>query len=41
MINADLIMNGAFWLGVFPGIDSPQLQYVYNVINIFLHNYES
>jgi CDP-6-deoxy-D-xylo-4-hexulose-3-dehydrase len=34
--NADLILNNALWLGVFPGIDRPQLSYMKKTINQFL-----
>ena len=34
--NADLIMNNAFWLGVWPGISEEKMQYILNVINSFL-----
>ncbi len=41
MKNADLVMNGAFWLGVFPGIDMPRLRYIQKVITTFLSQYDS
>jgi CDP-6-deoxy-D-xylo-4-hexulose-3-dehydrase len=28
LVNADLIMNGTFWVGVYPGLDHPKLDYV-------------
>ena len=28
LVNADLIMNGTFWVGVYPGLDRPRLDYV-------------
>lgn len=34
--NADLIMNNAFWLGVWPGIDEKMLKYVKETIKKFL-----
>ena len=33
---SDLIMNNAFWLGVWPGIDKQRLDYMKKVINKFL-----
>ncbi|MGD9129851.1 MAG: lipopolysaccharide biosynthesis protein RfbH [Candidatus Woesebacteria bacterium] len=36
MINADKIMNQAFWLGVFPGIDKVRLDYIKKTIQRFL-----
>ena len=38
--NADLVMNGAFWLGVFPEIDDKRIDYVKKIISNFLtrHN---
>ncbi len=38
MHSADLIMNRAFWLGVFPGIDKPRLAYIKQTIKSFLKN---
>ena len=26
--NSDFVMNNAFWLGIYPGLDEPQLEYV-------------
>ena len=37
--NADLIMNNAFWLGVWPGIDTGQRKYIINAVERFLSNY--
>src|SRR3990167_8051940 len=34
--NADLVMNGAFWLGVFPEIDDKRIDYVKKIISNFL-----
>ena len=34
--NADYVMNGAFWLGVFPEIDDKRINYVRKTINEFL-----
>lgn len=36
MKNADIIMNQAFWLGVFPGIDEPRMQYVQETLKQFI-----
>ena len=38
--NADLVMNNAFWLGVYPGIDKKMLRYTCNKINKFIGQYE-
>ncbi|OGK13296.1 lipopolysaccharide biosynthesis protein RfbH [Candidatus Roizmanbacteria bacterium RIFCSPLOWO2_01_FULL_38_12] len=37
--NADVIMNQAFWMGVFPGIESEQMRYVLTTLKNFLSNY--
>lgn len=37
---ADFVMNNAFWLGVWPGISNPQLDYVKKTIEIFMSKYE-
>ena len=34
--NADYVMSGAFWLGVFPEIDDERIRYVEHVIENFL-----
>ena len=34
--NADLVMNSAFWLGVFPGIDNQRIEYIKDTIKKFL-----
>lgn len=39
MSNADLVMNNAFWLGVYPGIGDEQIGYVKMVILRFLNKY--
>ena len=36
--NADLIMNNAFWLGVYPGINKEMMEYVKITIETFLKN---
>ncbi len=37
MKNADLIMNNAFWLGVYPGINEEMLEYVKEKITKFIN----
>ena len=37
--NADVIMNQAFWMGVFPGIENKQMRYVISTLKNFLANY--
>lgn len=39
MKNADLVMNQACWVGVFPGIDQVRLDYMKQTINSFLKKY--
>jgi len=36
IVNADIVMNNAFWLGVYPGIDNIRLRYIKNVIIKFI-----
>jgi CDP-6-deoxy-D-xylo-4-hexulose-3-dehydrase len=36
MKNADLVMNNAFWLGVWPGIDGPRREYIMKKVRKFL-----
>lgn len=38
--NADVVMDRAFWLGVFPGIDKPRLQYVIQTLKNFLRTHK-
>lgn len=38
--NADLIMNSAFWLGVFPGISNEMIEYVKKTIKVFIKTHE-
>lgn len=40
MKNADFIMNNAFWMGVWPGIDQEKMNYVKKIIREFLSRYE-
>lgn len=37
---SDLIMNNAFWLGVWPGIDKEKMDYIKNILIKFLVIYE-
>ncbi len=36
IINADIIMNNAFWIGVYPGIDDEMIEYIKKTFNNFL-----
>jgi len=36
--NADIIMNNAFWLGVWPGINHGMLEFIKNKVRLFLQN---
>ena len=38
--NADIIMNQAFWMGVFPGIENKQMKYIIQKLQEFLSLYE-
>ena len=40
MKNADLIMNNAFWLGVYPGIDKKMIKYTSIKVKKFIDQYE-
>ena len=35
-VNADLIMNNAFWIGVWPGIGKKEIKYIKNSVEKFL-----
>ena len=37
--NADLVMNNAFWLGVWPGIDKEKINYMKKIIKKFLDQF--
>ncbi|MBI4225970.1 DegT/DnrJ/EryC1/StrS family aminotransferase, partial [Candidatus Roizmanbacteria bacterium] len=37
--NADHILNGAFWIGVFPEIDNARINYVKSIVERFLNKY--
>jgi len=36
LTNTDLIMNNTFFIGIYPGIDEPQLDYIDNVFARFM-----
>ena len=36
IINADIVMNNAFWLGVWPGITNEMIEYVKETIEKFI-----
>jgi CDP-6-deoxy-D-xylo-4-hexulose-3-dehydrase len=36
MVNADIIMNQAFWLGIYPGIREKHISYIRNTIDTFI-----
>lgn len=36
IINADIVMNNAFWIGVYPGIDDEMIEYIKKTFNNFL-----
>lgn len=40
IVNADIIMKNAFWLGVFPGITGEMMNYVKKTIGQFLSQFE-
>ena len=37
--NADLIMNNAFWLGVYPGIENQRINYIKKTIIKFINSH--
>ena len=39
IINADIVMNNAFWLGVYPGITDEMLNYIKKTIQKFFKLY--
>lgn len=41
MKNADIIMDNAFWLGVWPGIDKERMNYIKNSVSNFITKYET
>ena len=36
--NTDFVMNNVFWIGVYPGLTKPMLDYVVEVITGFASN---
>lgn len=40
MKNADIVMNRAFWMGVFPGIKAAQMKYVLKTLREFIGTYD-
>jgi CDP-6-deoxy-D-xylo-4-hexulose-3-dehydrase len=39
IINADIVMNNAFWLGVYPGINDKMMEYVKKTMGKFMDSY--
>lgn len=39
IVNADIVMNNAFWLGVFPGIQTLQMKYMLKTLTSFFSQY--
>jgi len=37
---SDIIMNSAFWLGVWPGINKEKINFITTVLKRFLKKYE-
>jgi CDP-4-dehydro-6-deoxyglucose reductase, E1 len=37
--NADMVMNNAFWLGVYPGIDEQRISYMKRILSKFLKEF--
>ncbi len=35
LVNTDIVMNQTFWVGVYPGLDEPQLDYIANKLEEF------
>ena len=35
--NSDYVMNNSFWIGVWPGLDKPHLEYMYLKIKEFIN----
>ncbi|MDD4937788.1 MAG: lipopolysaccharide biosynthesis protein RfbH [Candidatus Shapirobacteria bacterium] len=40
MDNSDLIMNNAFWLGVWPGIDKQRMDYIKMILKRFIKSFD-
>jgi len=36
--NSDIVMNNAFWIGVWPGIDEIKIEYIKKCLRQFLSN---
>ncbi|MFH1899660.1 MAG: lipopolysaccharide biosynthesis protein RfbH [Patescibacteria group bacterium] len=41
MKNADIVMNQAFWIGVFPGIEKAQIKYMLETLETFIKQYKN
>ena len=41
MKNADILMNNALWLGVYPGIDSVKMKYILKILEKFVKKFNS
>jgi len=41
LINTDKVMNDSFWLGVYPGLKTFHLDYIYKSVNDFIQNVKS
>ena len=39
MVNADIVLNNAFWLGIYPGLTTQKINYVKKILHIFLNKY--
>lgn len=37
--NADTVMNNAFWIGVYPGIDSFKINYIKTIFDKYIHRF--
>lgn len=40
IVNADIIMKNAFWLGVWPGIDKEKISYIISMVKSFIGKYD-
>jgi CDP-6-deoxy-D-xylo-4-hexulose-3-dehydrase len=36
LTNSDVVMNDSFWIGLYPGLGEPQLEFVAQQINEFV-----
>jgi CDP-4-dehydro-6-deoxyglucose reductase, E1 len=41
IVNADIVMNNAFWIGVYPGITNEMMDYVKKTIERFIEQFKS